>query len=94
MEVARVVTFEGVSNERVEEMRREMSEGEAPEGMPSAQGFVLHDPDTESSLVIMIFQSEDDYQRAHEILDAMPAGDTPGTRTSVKKYDLAVRFGG
>ena len=93
MEVARVVTFEGVSNERVEEMRREMSEGEAPEGMPSAQGFVLHDPDTESSLVIMIFQSEDDYHRAHEILDAMPAGDTPGTRTSVKKYDLAVRFG-
>ena len=93
MEVARVVTFEGVSNERVEEMRREMSEGEAPEGMPSAQGFVLHDPDTETSLVIMIFQSEDDYQRAHEILDAMPAGDTPGTRTSVKKYDLAVRFG-
>ena len=93
MEVARVVTFEGVSNERVEEMRREMSEGEPPEGMPSAQGFVLHDPDTETSLVIMIFQSEDDYQRAHEILDAMPAGDTPGRRTSVKKYDLAVRYG-
>jgi hypothetical protein len=92
MEVARVVTFEGVSNERVEEMRREMSEGEAPEGMPTAQGLVLHDPDTETSLVIMIFKSEEDYQRAHEILDAMPAADTPGRRTSVKKYDLAARY--
>jgi hypothetical protein len=53
---------------------------------------VLHDPDTETSLVIMIFKSDEDYQRAHEILDAMPAADTPGRRTSVKKYDLAARY--
>ena len=92
MEVARVVSFEGVSNERVEEMRQEMSHMTPPEGMPNAAGLVLHDPESETSVVIMIFQSEDDYARADRILDAMPASDTPGTRTSVKKYNLAARY--
>ena len=92
MPVARVVSFEGVSAQRVEELKREMSEGDPPEGMPSAEAIVLHDPDSEKSLVVLIFETEDDYQRAHEILDAMPAGDTPGTRTSVQKYDVAHRF--
>jgi len=92
MEVARVVSFEGVGKERVEEMRREMSDMTPPGGMPSAQGLVLHDPDSETSVVVMIFQSEDDYQRAHGILDAMPASDTPGKRTSVKKYNVAARY--
>jgi hypothetical protein len=32
-----------------------------------------------------------DYQRGDEILGAMPAGDTPGRRTSVKKYSVGVR---
>ena len=94
MEIARVVTFEGVTNERAEEMQREMTDGEPIEGLPSAQGLVLHDPDSETSLVVMIFQSEDDYARADAILDAMPASDTPGRRTSVKKYNLAARYEG
>jgi hypothetical protein len=41
--------------------------------------------------VILFFDSEDDYQRGDEVLSAMPADDTPGTRTSVAKYDVAVR---
>ena len=92
MEVARVVSFEGVSSERVEDMRREMSDPQPPDGMPSAQGLVLHDPESETSLVIMVFQGEDDYRRADEILDAMPPSDTPGKRTAVKKYDVAARY--
>jgi hypothetical protein len=92
MEVARVVSFEGVSNERIEEMSRDLSEMEPLEGMPSAQGLVLHDPDSEVSLVILVFQSEDDYRRADEILDALPASDTPGRRTAVKKYNVAARY--
>ena len=27
-----------------------------------------------------------------EVLDAMPTGDTPGQRTSVARYDVAIRF--
>jgi hypothetical protein len=33
-----------------------------------------------------------DYTRGHEILDAMPAGDTPGRRAAVTRYDVAVRM--
>jgi hypothetical protein len=92
MPLARVVSFEGVSTERIEQMKQDMAEGERPEGMPSSEVLLLHDPGSEKSLVILMFETEDDYQRAHEILDAMPASDTPGRRTSVEKYDVAHRY--
>jgi hypothetical protein len=92
MAVARVVMFEGVSSDRMDEVKRRMSEGEPPEGMPSSELIVLHDPGTEKSLVVGLFDNEDDYRRADEILSAMPAGDTPGSRTSVTKYDVAHRM--
>jgi hypothetical protein len=91
MAIARVVSFEGVSRDRMDEMKREMEGGQPPEGFPPAEIVVLHDADAESSLVIIFFENEDDYRRGDEILSAMPAGDTPGTRTSVKRYDVATR---
>jgi hypothetical protein len=92
MAVARVVTFDGVTKDRMEEMNREMSEGEPPEGFPSAEVIVLHDAGAEKSLVVVIFETDDDYNRADEIMNAMPAGDTPGKRTSVTRYDVAQRM--
>jgi len=92
MALARVVTFDGVSKDRMEEMDREMQGGEPPEGFPPAEMIVLHDPDAEQSVVIVMFESEDDYKKGDEILEAMPAGDTPGQRTSVKKYNVATRM--
>ena len=92
MALARVVSFEGVSSERIDQLKRDMSEGERPEGMPSGEAIVLHDPASERSMVILLFESEDDYQRAHEILDAMPPDDTPGRRTSVERYNVAHRY--
>ena len=92
MALERVVSFEGVSKERMEEMDREMREGKPPEGFPSSELVVLHDPEAEKSLAIVFFETEDDYKRGDEILNAMPAGDTPGRRTSVTRYDVAVRM--
>ncbi|HKG09009.1 MAG TPA: hypothetical protein VKB07_00450 [Gaiellaceae bacterium] len=92
MALARVVTFEGVSKDRVEEMRREMSEQERPDDVPASELLVLHDPESERSLVVVFFENEDDYRRGDETLSAMPAGDTPGRRTSVAKYDVAIRM--
>ena len=92
MALARVVTFDGVNKERMDEMNREMESGQPPEGMPAAELIVLHDPDAEKSLVMVIFESEDDYSKGDEILSNMPAGDTPGTRTSVTKYNVATRM--
>ena len=92
MPVARVVTFDGVSKDRVEEMKREMEEGDRPEDLPATEVIVLHDGETEKSVVILFFDNDDDYRRGDELLSAMPAGDTPGQRTSVTKYDVPIRM--
>jgi hypothetical protein len=92
MAVARVVMFDGVSSERMAQLKREMEQGQPPEGMPSSEFIMLHDPDAEKSLVVAVFDNDEDYQRADAILSAMPAGDTPGSRTSVTKYDVAHRM--
>jgi len=92
MAVARVVTFDGVSKQRMDEMKREMEDGGRPDEVPATEIVVLHDPDAERSVVILFFDSEDDYTRGDEALNAMPAGDTPGQRTSVAKYEVASRM--
>jgi hypothetical protein len=92
MAVARVVTFEGVSKDRMDEMDREMRDGQPPEGLDATEVIVLHDPEAEKSLAIVFFETEDDYKRGDEALNAMPAGDTPGKRTSVAKYNVATRM--
>ena len=92
MGLARVVTFDGVSKERAEEMSREINEGERPDNLPATEMILLHDSDAEQAVAILFFDSEDDYRVGHETLDAMPAGDTPGRRTSVQKYDVALRM--
>ena len=62
MAVARVVSFEGVSRERIAEMEREMQEGGQPDDVPASEVVVLHDPDADESLVIFLFETEDDYR--------------------------------
>jgi hypothetical protein len=92
MPLARVVSFDGVSSDRIAEMQREMEGSERPEDVPAKEVVVLHDPESEKSVVILFFDNEDDYRRGDETLNAMPAGDTPGRRTSVTKYDVAFRM--
>jgi hypothetical protein len=89
--LARVVTFDGVTKDRIEEMKKDISGREQPEEIPAKEIIVLHDAEAEKSLVVLFFASEDDYKRADEALSAMPAGDTPGQRTSVTKYEVAIR---
>lgn len=92
MSLARVVTFDGVSSERMAEMRTEMESGERPEDVPAKEIVILHDPDNDKSLVVLFFDNEEDYRRGDEALNAMPASDTPGQRTSVTKYQVAYRM--
>ena len=92
MALARVVSFDGVSSARVAEMQRDMQDDQQPEGLNATEIVVLHDSDAERSLVIVFFDNEDDYRKGDEILNAMPAGDTPGRRSSVAKYQVAHRM--
>ena len=92
MALARVVTFDGVTRDRMQEMQSEMRDAELPEGGPGKEIIVLHDPDAEKSVARFFFDSEEDYREGDETLSAMPAGDTPGQRTGVAKYEVAMRM--
>jgi hypothetical protein len=92
MALARVVTFEGVGEDRIAQLKSEIDEGEQPDGMNATEMLVLHDADAEKSIAIVFFDNEADYAAGDAILSAMPTGDTPGRRTSVSKYDVAIRM--
>jgi hypothetical protein len=92
MAFARVVSFDGVTRDRIREMDAEMRDSEPPEGVPAKEIILLHDADAEKSLVLLFFDNEEDYRRGDETLSAMPAGDTPGHRTAVAKYEVAIRM--
>ena len=92
MALARVVTFDGVSKQRIDELKSEIEEGDRRDEVPAKEFLVLHDPEAEKSMAVLIFESEDEYRRGDEALNAMPAADTPGQRTSVTKYDVVVRL--
>jgi hypothetical protein len=92
MALARVVSFDGVTKERIEQVRQMIEEGDQPEGMDATEMMILHDPGAEKSLAIVFFDDEDAYARGDAILSAMPTGDSPGQRTSVSKYDVALRM--
>jgi hypothetical protein len=91
MALARVVEFDGVSADRIAQMKSEIDSGERPEGLPATEMILLHDADNEKALAVIFFDSEDDYRRGDEVLSAMPADEVPGRRASVTKYDVAVR---
>jgi hypothetical protein len=92
MALARVVTFDGVSSDRMAQMKTEMEGSERPDNIPATEMIMLHDPEGERSLAILLFDNEADYRLGDETLSAMPAGETPGQRTSVTKYDVAFRM--
>lgn len=92
MALARAVTFDGVSKDRMDQMQSEMEGSDPPEGLNAKEIIVLHDPEAEKALVVLFFDSEDDYRQGDEALSAMPATDTPGQRTSVTKYNVAFRM--
>jgi hypothetical protein len=94
MALARVVTFEGVGSERIAELKAQVESGDRPENLPATEMLVLHDPSEDRSLAIVFFDNEADYATGSATLDAMPTGDTPGQRTSVSKYEVAIRMTG
>ena len=91
MALARVVNFEGVDRARMDELKQRIEGGDPPEGMPSSELIVLHDGE-DKSLVLVIFDNDEDYRKGDEILSGMPSEETPGRRTDVKKYDVAMRM--
>jgi hypothetical protein len=92
MALARVVSFQGVTDERIGELRQQIEGGEQPEGLNATELLLLHSPDDQSALAIIFFDNEADYQNGDDVLGSMPAAETPGSRTDVKKYTVAARM--
>ena len=92
MAIARVVSFEGVGRERIEQIKGEIESGERPNEVPASEIVLLHDADAGESLAIVFFDSEEDHVAGDAALNAMPSDDTPGRRTSVKRYDVVGRM--
>ena len=92
MALARVVSFDGVNSDRMAALKSEIESGEQPEGLNATEMLLLHDPGADQALAIVFFANEGDYQKGDEILGGMDTSDTPGTRTGVTKYDVAVRM--
>jgi hypothetical protein len=92
MALARVVKFENVDAGTMEEQRKRIETGERPDDLPASELVILHDPEGQKALAIVFFDNEEDYAKGDAALNAMPAGDTPGQRVSVTKYQVAMRM--
>ena len=90
MALARVVSFEGVDQARVDEMKSRIGEG-PPDDVPASEVVMLYDAAEEKALVVLFFEDEDSYARGDATLSAMPADETPGRRTAISKFEVAVR---
>ena len=92
MALARAVTFEGVDSNRMAELSKEIQNDPRPDDIPATEILMLHDESSETSLVVLFFENEDDYAAGDAALNAMTTDDTPGRRTSVTKYTVAGRM--
>ena len=94
MALARVVAFDGVTPARIEELRGQIEGSSAPEDVPASEIVILHDAAASSALAILFFDDEESYARGDAALNAMSTDDTPGSRRSVTRYDVAIRARG
>jgi hypothetical protein len=76
----------------MEQVKSEIESGDRPENVPATEFLLLHDPAADESLAILFFDSDDDYATGDAALNAMPTDDTPGTRTSVRRYEVVGRM--
>jgi hypothetical protein len=89
---ARVVRFTDVGPERIAEMNERIeNEGGPPPDVPAKGLTVIVDESQATSVVILFFDSEEDMRKGDDALNAMDAGDTPGTRASVDQGEVKVQ---
>jgi hypothetical protein len=74
------------------ELKSRVEDGGRPDDVPASEIMILHDRDGQRALAVLFFENEDDYAKGDAALNAMPADETPGSRASVAKYDIAVRM--
>jgi hypothetical protein len=91
---ARVVRWEDGDADAIRKSAEEINSRAGsgpPEGVPSTGFTLLIDPENGRTLSIGLFETEEDYAKGDETLNAMdPPGGSLGNRTSVDKYEVAL----
>jgi hypothetical protein len=93
MSFVRVVRFTDVDQERIAGLMARLDEADGPPpGVPSTGVEFLIDEDQGTAIVLQHFDSMDDLRTGEEVLAAMDAGETPGTRVSVDRCELKAKL--
>ncbi len=84
----RVVRFEDVDGDRLEEMMSRIDQYDGPpEGVKSTGLKILHDADQRTAVVLQLFENAQDMSDAEAVFDGMDASETPGRRASVDRCE-------
>jgi hypothetical protein len=89
---ARVATFQHENvDQMVDEIRRDVESGNRPPGLEDAKGLmVLVDRDSNKSMGIVFFDSEEAMKRGDDALNQMTPGEG-SRRTSVEFYEVPIQ---
>jgi hypothetical protein len=88
---ARVVRFTDVTPDRIDAIKQRIAaEDGPPPGVESVGLRVYFDESQGTAVFVALFESEEKMQAAGEVLAAMDAADTPGTRASVDNGELVI----
>lgn len=93
MPYIRVVRFTDVSPERVDQLVSEIDQAAGPPPGVDAHAFqILLDRDQGTSVVLQMFETAEAMAAAEAALDAMDAGETPGTRASIDRCEVKLEL--
>jgi hypothetical protein len=85
----RVVRFTDVDPDRVVQLVSQIEEsGGPPPGVKATGLQILLDRDQRTSVVIQLFDNEQDMRDSESAFDAMDASETPGTRSSIDRCEV------
>ena len=90
---ARVVTWEGGDADAIRRAAADVSSRAAtgpPEGVNSTGFMMLVDPESGRTMMLGLFETQDDLRAAEPVLDAMDPGQGLGDRGETRAYDIAV----
>jgi hypothetical protein len=88
---ARVVRFTDVTPDRIQAIKdRIAAEDGPPPGVDSTGLRLYFDESQGTAIFVGTFETEEKMRAAGEVLEAMDATDTPGTRASIDNCELAL----
>jgi hypothetical protein len=89
----RVVRFDDVSAEQMQELLARIEESDGPPpGVPASGLEVLFDSDQGTAVVLQSFETAEEMEAGAKVFDAMDASETPGTRASVDMCEVKVKL--